>query len=239
MRTILTKKWATLGFAGVLVAVLTVTQAPPTLAQTESYITAADEASACEGVCNTYVPPQDEQECRDLANERWQTEYFRSTSALGRLQTRRKAELQESEDIFVDEEDASSAVLKERVHIATAVCTTRIAGAAAALTACLASPAGATIAGAILCSSTYTAAVAGFLATMKREVDAAWKAKRDANELARHRKNDRDAAIKALYDKRAIKALYDKREANETAQSDLTLALIEEDLRICLERVNN
>ena len=231
MDTTLTKKLATLGIVGVVVAVLAITHAPPTAqAQTESYITDAADEAACNSVCNTFVPPQDEQECRDLANERWQTEYFRSTSALGRLQTRRKAELEESQEIFVDEEDASFAVCKERVHIAYAVCTTRIAGAAAALTACLASPAGASIVGAALCSSTYAAACAGFLVTMKREVDAAWKVRHKDNELARHRAADRDDAINSLYD---------KLEENENALSQSNLALIDEDLRICLERVNN
>ena len=53
-------KWATLGFA---VVVLAAGLAPPTNAQ-ESYITDADLAAACEGVCNTFVPPQTEDECK-------------------------------------------------------------------------------------------------------------------------------------------------------------------------------
>ena len=93
----------------------------PTLAQEESYITDAAEAASCENVCNTYVPPQDEQECRDLANERLEAEFWRSQAVLGRLSTNRREELKESEELFYDEEDASSAVLKERVHIAYGV----------------------------------------------------------------------------------------------------------------------
>ena len=224
-------KKATLGIAVIAVALAGL--APPTAqAQTESYITASDEAAACEGVCNTFVPPQDEQECRDLANERWQTEYFRSTSALGRLQTNRKAELQESYEIFVDEEDASFAVLKERVHIAYGVYALHMAGAAAALTACLASITAtgpAAIGAAAICSSAYAASVAGFALSLKREVDAAWKVRHKNNELARHRADDRDGAINALYD---------KREENENALSESNLALIDEDLALCLERVN-
>ena len=39
--------------------------APLTPAQAqESYIIDTDESAACEGVCNTFVPPQTEEECR-------------------------------------------------------------------------------------------------------------------------------------------------------------------------------
>ena len=65
---------APLSFA---VGVLASGLAPPALAQTESYITDADEAAACEGVCNTYVPPQTEEECRELHLERFNAEYSR------------------------------------------------------------------------------------------------------------------------------------------------------------------
>ena len=108
-----------------------------------------------------------------------------------------------------------------------------MAGATVALTTCLASitatgPAG--ITAAALCSSVYTAAVASFWVTMKREVDAAWEVRYRDNKLARHRKNDRDDAINALYD---------KRNENENALNLSNMALMEEDLRLCLERVNN
>lgn len=67
--THLHSKLATLGFA--VLAVALAEPAPPTAqAQTESYITAADEAAACEGVYNTYVPPTTEDECRALAADR-------------------------------------------------------------------------------------------------------------------------------------------------------------------------
>ncbi len=37
--------------------------APTAQAQEESYITDAAEAAACASVCNTFVPPQTEEEC--------------------------------------------------------------------------------------------------------------------------------------------------------------------------------
>lgn len=57
---------------GIVVIALASRLAPPTAqAQTESYITDIDEAAACEGVCNIYVPPQTKDECRELARSRF------------------------------------------------------------------------------------------------------------------------------------------------------------------------
>ena len=71
---------------------------------------------------------------------------------------------------------------------------------------------------------------------------AAWDALRDEvddaredfardNELAAERLEDREDDIKALYDDRLI--------PNEESRNESNMALIREDLRICLERVNN
>ncbi len=51
---------ATFGIAVIALAAATVTQV-------ESYI----EAAACVGVCNTYIPPQNAEECAELRNERF------------------------------------------------------------------------------------------------------------------------------------------------------------------------
>lgn len=74
--TSIIKKSAILGIVGIIVtAVLAVTHAPPAQAQTESYITDADLAAACEGVCNTFVPPHTEDECEELWSERQSQAY--------------------------------------------------------------------------------------------------------------------------------------------------------------------
>lgn len=66
--------------------------APVTLAQaqTESYITDVDEAAACEGVCNTFVPPQTEKECRGLVQSRIYEEEAQHASAVNRLSRNRQ-----------------------------------------------------------------------------------------------------------------------------------------------------
>ena len=158
---------------------------------------------------------------------------MRNFNALIRLARRQQAELDASHDIYHKEWVALKAVYDERVAIARAVCATRIAGATSAYAACLLSitaTGGAGITAAALCSGVYTAACAGFIVAMKREFSDAAKDFDNEDRIAREDWDDRDSAIIALYD---------KREANENARNQSHLALIEEDLRLCLERVNN
>ena len=149
------------------------------------------------------------------------------------LANRRAEEWEESEGIFFDEMDALESVRDERIAIARAVCVTRMAGASAALTACLAAitvTGPGAIVGVGLCAAGYTAACAGFIVTLNREVGDAKKDFNDANELASERLEDREDKIKALYDDRLI--------PNEESRHESAIALIDEDLQICLERVS-
>ena len=232
----ISQKSAILGIVEIVatVAVLAVTHAPAAQAQTESYITDADLAAACEGVCNTFVPPHTEDECEELHRDQFNEETLRHHDRSGHLANRQAEEWEESEGIFFDEMDALEDVRDERIAIARAVCVTRIAGASAALTACLAKvtvTGPGAIAGAALCVDLYTAAVAGFIVTLNREVGDAKEDFGDANELAAERLEDREDKIKALYNDRLI--------LNEVSRHESAIALIGEDLRLCLQRVNN
>lgn len=132
-------KLATLGVVGVIVsvAVLAVNFAPPAMAQTESYITDAEEAASCEGVCNTFVPPQDEDECRALASEHWADEYEYNLSRLTRIQTLYNDALEVAANIRLDERAAAGAVRLERINAAKAVAATAIVAAKAKFTKCI------------------------------------------------------------------------------------------------------
>ena len=123
----ISSKTAILGFVGIVVAVLTVKQAPPTLAQEESDITDAAESASCANVCNTFVPSQTEDECQDLYWERFNEEERRHLNTSVRLKTRRQEEWDESTWIFFDEMEALEAVRDERIKIASGVYMTRIA----------------------------------------------------------------------------------------------------------------
>ena len=168
-----------------------------------------------------------------MAQTRFYEEFQRNSSALGRLSSVRQEELEESQDIFNAEEEASFALCKERAHLVYAAYASQVTGLTSALAYCLAAASAAVplTPGAYLrCSGICAAGMAAATNVMKKEVDAAWEVKRKDNELARHRKEDRDDVINALYDKWV---------ANENALNLSNLALIEEDLRLCLERVNN
>ena len=191
-------------------AVLAVTQAPKAQAQEESYITDAAEAAACASVCNTFVPPQTEQECRTLYWERWEEEYLRNFDALIRLANRQQAELETSHDIYYEEWIALKAVNDERVAIARAVAT-RIAGAISAYAACLASitvTGPAAITAAAICPSLYASACAGFIVTMNREFkDAGADFARD-NRIAREDwKIETTASLRSTTNERQMKTL--------------------------------
>ena len=121
------------------------------------------------------------------------------------MAAKRAKEWGESEGIFWDEREALEAVRDERIAIARAVCVTRIAGAAAALTACLAKvtvTGPGAIVGAALCAGLYSAAVTGFIVTLNREVGDAKEDFKDKNNLSVERLEDREDKIKALYDDR-------------------------------------
>ncbi len=229
------QKTTTLGliWCVVFVAALAVnfTHAPTAEAQEESYITDAAEAASCENVCNTFVPPQDEQECRDLASSRFHEEMDRHASTFGRLPTQRQAELDESQAMFEAEDDAFIAVRDERIALATAAFAVKVAGATAGLTACLAkAPAGPPgLAAAALCLASFHAIYASFLVALNSEIGDAWKDYHKDHRLAVYRAEKRDDAIKSHYDGRID---------SEQSRHENTMGLINRDLSLCLERVN-
>lgn len=228
MQSYFSARLTTLGFA---VVVLAVGLAPPTAqAQTESYITDADEAAACEGVCNTYVPPQTEDECKQLHRDRFNEETLRHHDRSGRLANRRAEEWEESLGIFFDEMDAITAVRDEKIVLAKAAYATAIAGYTAGFAACMALTTPTPGVGWALCTATYVALAAKAGMELDRKVAAAREVFKDQNELAAERLEDREDKIKALYDDRLI--------PNEVSRHESAIALIDEDLRLCLDRVS-
>lgn len=222
-------KLATLGFVGVIVslAVLAVNQA-----QEESYITDAAEAASCANVCNTFVPPQTEDECEELMRTRFYEEYWRNSNALGRLASSEEKELEASHDIYHEEWVALKAVLDERVGLAKAAYVVKATGLTAAFYACLAKSAGTgplSPGAFLLCSGLYTAGMAAAWQALRVEVADANSDAAAERRIAREDWDDRDGATIALYD---------KREANEDAAHRSQLALIDKDFGLCLERVN-
>lgn len=233
----LEKKTLSPGLLGVIVSLavsaVTINYAPPAEAQTESYITEADEAAACEGVCNTFVPPQTEAECEELMRTRFYDEYFRHSNRMGILSNRRAEEWEESLGIFFDEMDAITAVRDERIKLAKAAYAVKFTGLTAAFAACLAkaTATGPLSPGAyLLCSGLYGAGVAAAANELNNEMYEAREVFNDQNELASDRLDDREEKIKALYDDRLI--------PNEKSRHQSTIALIDRDLGLCLERVN-
>ena len=201
MRKLLTysKIKATLGIAVIAVALAWL--APPTAqAQTESYITAADEAAACEGVCNTYVPPQTEDECRELAGERWAAEYERNNRRVTRIQLLYNEAIDVSREIAEDELKAIGAIQGEAHNAAKAVAATAIAGAKAKFSACVlaasALPSPADFAAVSKCIGWHALAMAGIITAYNRSIDAAdarWRKSYDIiqAETARKRESHR------------------------------------------------
>ena len=222
------KNKVTLGFVGV---VLAAGLAPPTAqAQEESYITDAAEAASCASVCNTFVPPQTEDECEELHRDRFNEETLRHHDRSVHLANRRAEEWEESEGIFFDEMDAITAVRDEKIAIAAAQHAVAMAGYTAGFAACMAVTTPTPGVGWALCAATYLSLMTKSTAEFSRKVDAAREAFNDQNELAAERLEDREDAIKALYDERLI--------PNEESRHESAIALIDEDLRLCLERVN-
>ena len=228
-----THQHSKLAVLGIAVVVLASGLAPPTKAQ-ESYITDADLAAACEVVCNTFAAPQTEDECIELANSRLYEEDLRHLKASVRLKTRHQEEWDESVGIFFDEKDALIAVRDERIQLAQAAYAVKFSGLTAAFAACLGvgSATEPLAPGVYLrCSGLYAAGVATAWDALRDEVDDAREDFARDNELAAERLEDREDNIKALYDDRLI--------PNEESRNESNMALIREDLRICLERVNN
>ena len=102
------------------IAVIALTATTPTQAQVESNIEAAEEASSCDRVCNTYTPPQTEEECAKLRNERYQEEYARYNNRTIANQRRRDRVLGLSLDIWLEESNANHQEYNEKVAIAKA-----------------------------------------------------------------------------------------------------------------------
>ncbi len=214
-------KWATLGIAGIAVALAGL--APPTAqAQTESYI------NSCQPGC--YVPPQTEDECEELHRDRFNDETLRHHDRMAHLATRRAEEWEESLGIFFDEMDAITEVRDEKIAIAKAAYAVSIAGYTAGFAACMALTTPTPSVGWALCSATYVALAAKAGADLDRKVAAARESFNDQNELAAERLEDREDKIKALYDDRLI--------PNEESYHESAIALIDADLRLCLERVS-
>ena len=226
---------AFLGFVGVVVsvAVLTVNQSPPTQAQTESYITDADEAAACEGVCNTFVPPQTEEECEELRSERLAQAYNDHALGTARNGKRRQKGFDLSSEVYFSEHQQYLEEYNESVAAAKKVATAALAAAYARLTACtLACQAVVPISwtAVALCWSQHAVAQAGIWLTYDRAVDGFGERFDERNDAARDRQEARDFRIQTNYEEwmRELDSWY----GNE-------MALIESDYLICLERVNN
>ena len=221
-----------LGIAGVVVAVLGL--AMTAQAQTESYITDADEAASCEGVCNTYVPPQDEAECRALAAERWQAEYQYNISRVARIQSLYDSAMESSLDIYTDELGARVAVRNERQAKANAAASLAIVAAKAQLTKCVLAadliPTPGNIAAAAKCMGWYSLAMAGIITTLNRATDDILNDFQREGDILCLEASQREDRFK---DRRDL-SLKAESERNETQ-----LALIELDLELCLARVNN
>lgn len=102
------------GILGIAVIALTATTPTPTQAQVESYIEAADAAASCDRVCNPYTPPQTEEECAKLRNERYQKEYARYNNRTIANQRRRDRVLGLSLDIWLEESNANHQEYNEK-----------------------------------------------------------------------------------------------------------------------------
>ena len=146
------------------------------------------------------------------------------------MATRRAEEWEESLGIFFDEMEAITAVRDEKIAIAKASLATSVAGYTAGFAACMALTTPTPGVGWALCAATYLSLVTRANVEFSRKVDAARESFNDQNELAAERLEDREDKIKALYDDRLI--------PNEVSRHESAIALIDEDLRLCLERVS-
>ena len=126
--------------------------------------------------------------------------------------------------------DAITAVRDETIALAKAVYATAIAGYTAGFAACMALASPTPGVGWALCAATYLSLVTRANMELSRKTNAAREVFNDQNELASDRLEDREDKIKALYDDRLI--------PNEVSRHESAIALIDEDLRLCLERVN-
>lgn len=156
------------------------------------------------GVCNTYVPPQTEDECCELARSRFYDEENRHSERMVRLYTKRQEEWDESNEIFVDENLALIAVRDERTKIAKAHYATAVAGYTAGFAACMGAASPTFGGGWVLCGATYLSLVAKAGVDFDRKVANAEEDYKRDNHLASDRLEDRKNATKSLYDDRLI-----------------------------------
>lgn len=220
----------TRGFAVVALAAGLV---PPTLAQEESYITDAAEAAACASVCNTFVPPQTEDECEELRGERLSQAYDDHALGTARNGKRRQKGLDLSAEVYFSEYQQYLEEYNESVAAAKKVATAALVAAYTRLTACtLACQAVVPISwtAVALCWTQHAAAQAGIWLTYDRAVDGFGERFDERNDAARDRQEARDFRIQTKYEgwMRELDSWY----GNE-------MTLIESDYLLCLERVNN
>ena len=191
----------TLGFA---VVVSLAGLAPPTAqAQTESYITEADLAAACDGVCNTYVPPQTEDECEELWRDRQRQAYNDFESRQTSRDKRRQKALDLSADIYRAEYRQYLEEYNEKVKAAAKVAAAALVAAQARLVACTAAcmavtPISWTAYG--LCLTQHAVAHAGIWLTYDRAVDGFGERFDERNDAAKDSQKARDFLIQTKYE---------------------------------------